>query len=187
MWFALWEVTSVLYICPFFHRLYFGGYSILLIARSIDTAPLPSDNKSTMGPGLAVVGTPAPHRMLHEQRFFFLALWAIVFALSCVYGRSLFNCWLTNAISTTFGGAAGDTFVFRVHLHAVPESCLLFPGGTVMGIEPIGLTCRARLPLGCAPTQGVVGSDLQLERGALLFELCRLSYVPWWCRWATWQ
>ena len=26
----------------------------------------------------------APHRMLHEQRFFFLASWAIAFALSCV-------------------------------------------------------------------------------------------------------
>jgi len=32
---------------------------------------------------------PAPHRKLHEQRFFFLAPWAIAFALSCVYGRSL--------------------------------------------------------------------------------------------------
>jgi len=41
-----------------FHRLYFGGYSIFRIARSIDPAPLPSDNKSTMGPGFAVVGTP---------------------------------------------------------------------------------------------------------------------------------
>ena len=41
-----------------FYRLYFGGYSIFMIARSIDLAPLPSDNKSTMGPGFAVVGTP---------------------------------------------------------------------------------------------------------------------------------
>ena len=41
-----------------FYRLYFGGYSIFMIARSIDPAPLPSDNKSTMGPGFAVVGTP---------------------------------------------------------------------------------------------------------------------------------
>jgi len=33
--------------------------------------------------------TPAPHRMLQEQKFFFLASWAIAFALSCFYGRSL--------------------------------------------------------------------------------------------------
>ena len=58
MWLALWEDISVLYICPFFYRLYFGGCSIFMIARSIDPAPLPSDNKNTMGPGLAVVGTP---------------------------------------------------------------------------------------------------------------------------------
>ena len=43
---------------PSFNRLYFGGYSIFMIARSIDPAPFPSDNKSTMGPGFAVVGTP---------------------------------------------------------------------------------------------------------------------------------
>jgi len=41
-----------------FYRLYFGGYSIFTIGRSIDLAPLPSDNKSTMGPGFAVAGTP---------------------------------------------------------------------------------------------------------------------------------
>jgi len=29
-----------------------------MIALSIDPAPLPSDDKSTMGPGFAVVGTP---------------------------------------------------------------------------------------------------------------------------------
>ena len=58
MWLALWEDISVLYICPFFYRLYFGGCSIFMIALSIDPAPLPSDNKNTMGPGLAVVGTP---------------------------------------------------------------------------------------------------------------------------------
>ena len=46
-----------MYVCPFFYRLYFGGYSIFMIARSIDPALLPSDNKSTMGPGFAVVGT----------------------------------------------------------------------------------------------------------------------------------
>ena len=45
---------SVLSFC----RLYFGGISIFMIARSIDLAPLPSDNKSTMGPGFAVVGNP---------------------------------------------------------------------------------------------------------------------------------
>jgi len=74
-----------------------------------------------------------------------------------------------------------------VHLHAVPESCLLLPSGTVTGIAPIGLTRRARLPLVCATTLGFVGGDIQLERGALLLALCRLSNDPWWCRRATWQ
>jgi len=58
MWLALWEVTSVSYICPFFYCLYLGGRSIFMIARSIDPAPLSSHNKSTMGPGFDVVGTP---------------------------------------------------------------------------------------------------------------------------------
>jgi len=125
--------------------------------------------------------------MLHEQRFFFLASKAIVIALSCVYGRSLFTGYLTNVINPTFGGAAGDTLTCRVHLHAVPESCLLFPSGTVKRIAPIGLTRRARLPLVCATTLGVVGGDLQLERGAILLALFRLSNDPRWCRRATWQ
>jgi len=125
--------------------------------------------------------------MLHEQRFFFLASKAIAFALSRVYGRSPFTGYLTNVINPTFGGAAGDTLVCRVHLHAVPESCLLSPSGTVTGIAPIGLTRGARLPLVCATTLGVVGGDLQLERGPLLLALFRLSNDPWWCRRATWQ
>jgi len=125
--------------------------------------------------------------MLHEQRFFFPAFEAIVFALSRVYGRSPFTGYLTNVINPTFGGAAGDTLSCRVHLHAVPESCLLLPSGTVTGIAPIGLTRRARLPLVCATTLGVVGGDLQSKRGALLLALCRLSKDPWWCRWAMWQ
>ena len=125
--------------------------------------------------------------MLHEQRFFFLASKAIVFALSCVYCRSLHTGYLTNVINTTFGGAAGDTLACLVHLHAVPESCLLLPSGTVTGIAPIGLTRRARLPLVCATTLGVVGCDLQLERGALLLALCRLSNDTWWCPRATWH
>jgi len=125
--------------------------------------------------------------MLHEPRFFFLASKAIVFALSCVYGRSLYTGYLTNVSNTTFGGAAGDTLSCGVHLHAVPESCLLLPSGTVTGIAPIGLTRKARLPLVCATTLGVVGGDLQLEGEVLLLALCRLSNVPWWCRRATWQ
>jgi len=125
--------------------------------------------------------------MLHERKFFFLASKAIVFTLSCVYGRSLFTGYLTNVINPTFGGAAGDIHACRVHLHAVPESYLLMPSGTVTGIAPIGLTRGARLPLVCATTLGVVGGDLQLERGALLLALCRLSIDPWWCRRATWQ
>jgi len=125
--------------------------------------------------------------MLHGRSFFFLASKAIVFTSSCVYGRSLLTGYLTNVINPTFGGAAGDTLACRVHLHAVPESCLLLRSGTVTGIAPIGLTRRARLPLVCATTLGVVGGDLQLERGALLVALCRLSNDPWWCRRATWQ
>jgi len=125
--------------------------------------------------------------MLREQRIFFLASWAIALALSCVYGRSLLTVQLTNVINTTFGGAAGDTLACHVHLHAVPESCLLLPSGTVTGIAPIGLTRRVRLPLVCATTLGFVGGDLQLERGPLVMALCRLSSDPWWCRWATWQ
>jgi len=39
--------------------------------------------------------------MLHEQRFFFLASKAIVFALSRVYGRSPFTGYLTNVIHPT--------------------------------------------------------------------------------------
>jgi len=58
LWLSLWEDTSVLCICSYFYRLYFGGFSIFRIARSIDPAPLPSDNRSTVGPGLAVVGPP---------------------------------------------------------------------------------------------------------------------------------
>jgi len=46
---------------------------------------------------------PAPHRMLHEQRFFFLASEAIAFALSRVYGRSPFTGYLTNVINPTVG------------------------------------------------------------------------------------
>ena len=84
-----------------FYRLYFGGYSIFMIARSIDPAPLPSENRSTMGPGSPSSAPPAPHRMLHEQRFFFLASKAIVFTLSCVYGRSLLTGYLTNVINPT--------------------------------------------------------------------------------------
>jgi len=125
--------------------------------------------------------------MLHEQRFFFLASKAIVFALSRVYGGSLFTGYFTNVTHPTFGGAAGDTLACRVHLHAVPESCLFLPSGTVTGIAPSGLTRGAHLPLVCATTLGVVGGDLQLERGALLLALCRLSNDPWWCRRATWQ
>jgi len=125
--------------------------------------------------------------MLHERTFFFFASKAIVCALSCVYGRSLFTGYLINVINPTFSGAAGDTLACRVHLHAVPESCLLLPSGTVTGIASIGLTRGARLPLVCATTLGVVGGDLQLERGALLLALCRLSNDPWWCRRATWQ
>jgi len=117
--------------------------------------------------------------MFHEQRLFCLASKAIVFSLSFVYGRSLFTGYLTDVINPTFGGAAGDTLACRVHLPAVPESCLLLPKCMVTGIAPIGLTRGARLPFVCATTLGVVGGDLQLERGALLLALCLLSNDPW--------
>jgi len=51
--------------------------------------------------GLPSSAPPAPHRMLHERRFFFLASKAIVFTLSCVYGRSLFTGYGTNVINPT--------------------------------------------------------------------------------------
>jgi len=74
LWLALWEVNSVWYTCPFFYRLYFGGYSIFMIARSIDPAPLPSDNKGTMGPGFAVVGTPGSPSDVAPTKVLFLRL-----------------------------------------------------------------------------------------------------------------
>ena len=54
--------------------------------------------------------------MLHEQRFFFLSSKAIVFALSRVYGRSLFTGYLTNVINSTVVGD-GHT---RRHAHRRP-------------------------------------------------------------------
>jgi len=122
----------------------------------------------------------APHRMLHKQRFFFLASWAIAIAVSCVYGQSLLTGWLTTVINTTFDGAPGDTLARRVHLHTVPESGLLLRSGPVTGIAPIGLKCRARLPFVCATKMGVLSGDLQLEHGALLLALCRLSNREFW-------
>ena len=98
--------------------------------------------------------------------------------LLCVYGRSLFTGFVTCVTNPTFGGAAGEILACRVHLHAVPASCPLLPSGTVTGIAPTGLTRGARLPIVCAKTLGVVGGDLELERGALLFALCRLSNDP---------
>jgi len=56
-----------------------------------------------------------------------------------------------------------------------------------MGIAPIGLTCGARLSLGCATTQGVIGGELQLACGALRVALCRLRNDPWCCLWETWK
>jgi len=80
-----------------------------------------------------------------------------------------------------------DSFACRVHLHAVPESCLLLPSGTVTGMASSDLMCRPRLPLVCAMKLGVVGSDLQFERGELRLALSRLSNDPLWCRRATRQ
>jgi len=50
--------------------------------------------------GAPSLAPPTPHRILQEKRFFFLATWAIVFALSRVYDRSLFTGLLTNVINT---------------------------------------------------------------------------------------
>ena len=54
--------------------------SILMIARSIDPGPSPSDKKAPWDRGSPSSAPPAPHWMLCEQRSFFLALWAIAFA-----------------------------------------------------------------------------------------------------------
>jgi len=68
---------------------------ILVVIRSLcslgrSTPPLYSlIGKAPWDRGSPSSAPPAPHRMLHEQRFFFLASKAIVFASSCVYGRSL--------------------------------------------------------------------------------------------------
>ena len=167
--------------------------SILVVIRSSSslgrsTAPLYRLKiKAPWDRGSPSSATPAPHRMLHKQRFFFLASKAIVFAVSRVYGWSLLTGYLTNVTNPTFGGAAGDTLAHRVHLHAVPESRLLLPSGTVTSIAPIGLTRRARLPFVCATTLGVVGGDLQLGRGALLLARFRLSKDTWSCRRKTWK
>jgi len=72
-----------------------------MIARSIDPAMFRLIIKASWDRGSPSSAPPAPHRMLHEQRFFFLASKAIVFALSCVYGRSLFTGYLTNVINPT--------------------------------------------------------------------------------------
>jgi len=158
-----------------------------MIARSIDPAPLPSDNKSIMGRGFAVVGTPGSPSDVARTKVL-LSRFRGDSVRFIARLRSVAIYWLlTIVINPTFGGAAGDTHACRVHLHAVPESCLLLPSGTVTGIAPNGLTRGARLSLVCATTLGVVGGDLQLERGALLLALCRLKNDPWWCRRETWQ
>jgi len=61
--------------------------------------------------------------MLHERRFFFLASKAIVFTLSCVYGRSLFTGYLTNVIHPTlFTAALASLRTFAV----VDAACATF-------------------------------------------------------------
>jgi len=51
--------------------------------------------------------------MQHDPRSIFLALWAIDLSLSSVYGQSLSAGQLTNVVSPTFGGSAGDTLFCR--------------------------------------------------------------------------
>ena len=81
--------------------------SILVVIRSLrslgrSTPPLYRlIIKAPWDRGSPSSAPPAPHRMLHEQRFVFLASKAIVFALSCVYGLSLYTVYLTNVINPT--------------------------------------------------------------------------------------
>jgi len=122
--------------------------------------------KSTMGPGLAVVGTPCSTRMSYKQMFFFLGRRAIVYALSCVYeptSRIQHLVEQQGILSTT-----------RVPWYAVIGSCILLPSGIVMGSSQVGLARWACLSIKCVTTRGVVGCYLQLQRWALLLELLPL-------------
>jgi len=89
--------------------------SILVVIRSLlslgrSTPPLYRlIIKAPWGRGSPSSAPSAPHRMLHEQRFFFLASKAIVFALSRVYGWSLFTGYLTNVINPTLNRVRGRT------------------------------------------------------------------------------
>ena len=78
--------------------------SILVVIRSLDRSTPPLYRLIIKAPwdrGSPSSAPPAPHRMLHEQMFFFLASKAIVFALSRVYGRSLLTGYLTHVINLT--------------------------------------------------------------------------------------
>jgi len=48
--------------------------------------------------------------MLNEQRFFFLAFKAIVFTLSCVYGRSLFTGFFSIIVNPTVSNGKCPSF-----------------------------------------------------------------------------
>jgi len=78
--------------------------------------------------------------MLHEQRFFFLASKAIVFALSRVYGRSLFTGYLTNVINPTVG--------LRAH-HASNDFSLFNVKNTAQTLSEYRFNDCDHVPIGC--------------------------------------
>jgi len=75
--------------------------------------------------------------MLHERRFFFLASKAIVFTLSCVYGRSLFTGYLTNVINPTV--RVLKMVMWRSWFH---EGLVLHNSGHSLTIFSIHFSCR---------------------------------------------
>jgi len=102
--------------------------------------------------------------MLHERRFFFLASQAIVFILSCVYGRSLFAGYLTNVMNPTLGTRAG------LLLEARQADCGLVRGagtGFVRSRGILRLTGRASLAAWARRADGglALGPGAGLVRG----------------------
>ena len=95
--------------------LFFAGILILETGTGPPSGPEQAKTyvllTTVLGPlrrGSPSSAPPAPHQMLHERRFFLLTSQAIVLALSCVYGQSLFTGYLTNVINPTSGTARGS-------------------------------------------------------------------------------
>ena len=80
--------------------------------------------------------------MLHEQRFFFLAPWAIAFALSRVYGRSPFTGYLTDVIHPTQSKTSISFSYDRNRLKKCPKELMELGPGYIYGWEQ---TCEPLL------------------------------------------